>query len=316
MKPKVLITAKEVHELIPLELAALGYEITHLPEPSQQELLGVINQYVGLIITTYTQVDTTILNQAHQLQFIGRVGSGLENVDLEAAATKGIAVFSSPEGNANAVGEHALTLLLNLMNRIHIAHREVQQGIWLREENRGEELDGKTVGIIGFGHTGSAFARKLRGFDVEVLAYDKFKSNYGNDFVRESSLEEIVGRAQVISLHIPYTIDNHHFVNIDFVQKLQKKPYLIHTCRGAVADTHALVHALQNQQIKALGIDVFEDEPWHKSQRVQSETYEKLLQHPQVIATPHIAGWTQESKIKLASVLMNKIKHFVQNSSV
>jgi D-3-phosphoglycerate dehydrogenase len=173
---KVLITAKEVDNIIPDGLKKLGYEVNHLPEPSEADLLEIIADYEGIIITTYTKLNQKVLDQATNLKFIGRVGSGLENIDLGYAKQKGIEVMSSPEGNANAVGEHALGLLLNVMNKISRANQEVKNGIWQREENRGEELDGKTVGIIGLGHTGSAFARKLRGFDVKVLAYDKFKT--------------------------------------------------------------------------------------------------------------------------------------------
>lgn len=311
MKPKVLITAKEVHELIPQQLKELGYDVVHLPEPTEEALLQVVQDYEGLIITTYTKVNQRVLDKALQLRFVGRVGSGLENVDVAAAKDKGIQVFSSPEGNANAVGEHALTLLLNLMNKVSVAHQEVQQGVWKREENRGEELDGKVVGIIGLGNTGSAFAKKLRGFDVEILAYDKFKTNYATDTIKESSMQEIAEKADIISFHIPYSKDNHHIINDVFISKLKKQIYLIQTSRGALMDTEAVLSHLKTGEIKALGIDVYEDEPWTKGEHASVNVYQALLSLAQVIATPHIAGWTQESKIKLANVLMEKIKTFV-----
>lgn len=313
MQPRVLITAKEVHELIPQQLETLGYDVTHLPEPSHEALLEVIPLYEGLIITTYTKVNQAVFDKAALLKFVGRVGSGLENVNLEAAQEKGIQVFSSPEGNGNAVGEHALGLLLNLMNKISHANTEVKQGIWKREENRGEELDGKTVGIIGLGHTGSSFARKLRGFDVKVLAYDKFRTDYGTDFIQESTLEEIADKADVISLHIPFSKENFHLVDNQRIALFKKSPYIIHTCRGEVIDTYAVLSALKSGQIKALGIDVYEDEPWTKGQKVAPEIYQELLSLENVIATPHIAGWTQESKIKLAAVLMDKIRSWKEN---
>lgn len=306
--PKVLITAKEVHELIPIQLQEMGYSVDHLPEPSEELLLSVIHLYEGLIITTYTKVNSRVIDQASQLKFVGRVGAGLENVDLEYAQLKNIRVMSSPEGNANAVGEHALGLLLNLMNNISSSHQEVIKGIWKREENRGEELDGKTIGIIGLGNTGNAFAKKLRGFDVKVLAYDKFKTDFGTEWITESSLEKIQEEADVISLHIPYSTHNHHWVNDFFFHQLRKSPYLIHTCRGEVLDFSAILPALENRKIKGIGIDVYEDEPWTIARKVSKETYTHILQHPKVIATPHIAGWTQESKIKLAEILMNKIR--------
>ncbi|MCO5229778.1 MAG: NAD(P)-binding domain-containing protein [Chitinophagales bacterium] len=308
MSAQILITAKEVHELIPLELTSMGYTVHHLPEPSESELIDIISAYEGLIITTYTQVNKNIIDKASQLKFIGRVGSGLENVDIEYAESKRIKVLSSPEGNCNAVGEHTLGLLLNLMNKISKAHHEVTQGIWKREENRGEELDNKTVGIIGLGHTGSAFAKKLRGFDVKILAYDKFRTNYGTDFIQESSMEEIAEQADVISFHIPYSKENFHIINTVFLSSLKKIPYLIHTCRGEVMDTQAVVEALESNKIKGLGIDVYEDEPWTKGQKVSTDIYKQLLSKENVVATPHIAGWTVESKIKLATVLLDKIK--------
>lgn len=308
MSRKVLVTAKEVHELITQQFAEMGYETVHLPEPSEEALLEVIPHYEGLMITTYTKVDQAVFDKAVLLKFVGRVGSGLENVDLEAAKQKGVQVFSSPEGNGNAVGEHALGLLLNLMNKISHANTEVKQGIWKREENRGEELDGKTVGIIGLGHTGSAFARKLRGFDVKVLAYDKFKTNYATDFIQESTLEEIAEQADVISLHIPYSKENFHLIDEKLIAQFKKSPYIIHTCRGEVIDTIAVLEALKSGQIKAFGIDVYEDEPWTKGKKVPLEIYQELLSLNNVIATPHIAGWTVESKWKLAKILMDKIR--------
>ncbi|HUH74329.1 MAG TPA: NAD(P)-dependent oxidoreductase [Chitinophagales bacterium] len=307
MKPKVLITAKEVHEIIEVGLKNLGYEVIHLPEPTENELLEIIAEYEGIIVTTYTQLNQKVLNLAEQLKFIGRVGSGLENIDVEFAKQKGIVVLSSPEGNANAVGEHALGLLLNVMNKISQANKEVKNGIWQREENRGEELDGKTVGIIGLGHTGSAFARKLRGFDVKVLAYDKFKTNYATDWIQEVELDELLEKSDVISLHIPFLKENYHFIDQEKISKMSQNPYLIHTCRGEVIDTISVLDALKSNSIKGLGIDVYEDEPWTKDKQVSLEIYQELFSLDQVLATPHIGGWTIESKIKLAQILMEKI---------
>lgn len=305
--PQVLITAKEVHDIIPDGLKKLGYEVSHVPEPSEVDLLEIIAEYEGIIITTYTKLNQKVLDQATNLKFIGRVGSGIENIDIKTAQDKGIEIMSSPEGNANAVGEHALGLLLNVMNKISQANQEVKKGIWQREENRGEELDGKTVGIIGLGHTGSAFVRKLKGFDVKVLAYDKFKTHYGTDWIQEVELNELLEKSDVISLHIPYLEENYHFINREKIAKMHRNPYLIHTCRGEVIDTIAVLDALKSNAIKGLGIDVYEDEPWTKGKNVSLETYQELFSLDQVIATPHIGGWTKESKIKLAQILMDKI---------
>jgi D-3-phosphoglycerate dehydrogenase len=311
-KPSVLITAREVHPLIPLRLKEMGFDVMEMPEPAEEELLQAITNITGIIFTTYTRIDKSLLDKATRLKFIGRVGSGLENVDLEYAEKKGIAVFSSPEGNANAVGEHTLGLLLNLMNHICKANSELQRGIWQREANRGQELDGKVVGIVGYGHTGSAFARKLRGFDCVVLAYDKYKSGFGNNQVQESNIATIVEKADIISFHVPYSEETHHLMNESFFSSLKRQPFILHTCRGAVMDTVAALSALENKLISGLGIDVFEDEPFTMAKNVSEEVYWKLLRHDRVVATPHIAGWTAESKLKLATILMDKIADFYE----
>jgi D-3-phosphoglycerate dehydrogenase / 2-oxoglutarate reductase len=307
MGKKVLIVAEDVHTFLPDRLEALGYETDFLPSPSSAELKKIIGNYEGLIFTTYTTVDEALLEKGKALKWIGRIGSGLENIDQEAAAARNIAVLSSPEGNANAVGEHTLGMLLSLMNNITASHFEVQHGIWQREENRGEELDGKTVGIIGFGNTGSAFAQKLRGFDVEVLAYDKYKTGFSNKSVKEVKLNKLMARADVISVHIPYNLENHHFINDEFFEMLNHPVYLLHTSRGRVADTHALSRALDRGLLKGLGIDVFEDEPWPKTELVKRKVYKSIINHPKVVATPHIAGWSVESFERTASILVDKI---------
>lgn len=312
---KILITAREVDDLIPFRLKGLGFQVDLLPEPSEEQLQSVIEPYYGLIITTYTRVTAELLKTAKNLSFIGRVGSGLENVDLAATQAMGIAVYSSPEGNANAVGEHTLGLLLSLMNKINTASAEVLRGIWQREENRGEELDGKTVGIIGYGHTGSAFARKLRGFDVQVLACDKYKTGFSNKWVKESRLKKIMQEADVISVHIPMSEENYHFLNDEFFQGLRQSVYLLLTCRGEIYDTQALIRALEAGTVKGAGLDVMEDEPWTKAEKHNRMTYKRLLQNPAVIATPHVAGWTKESKYKLATVLLDKIEQHLSHGS-
>jgi D-3-phosphoglycerate dehydrogenase / 2-oxoglutarate reductase len=314
--PSVLITAKEIHPIIPERLRKLGYEVVMLPEPDEATLLSKIGLFEGLIFTTYTKVNQALLDAALRLKFAGRVGSGLENVDLAHAAGKGVVVFNSPEGNANAVGEHTLGLLLAVFNNIVRANAELKQGIWKREANRGLELDGRTVGIVGFGHTGSAFARKLRGFEVEILVYDKYKSGFGGGQIVESSMEEIAEKADVISFHVPYTDETHHMMDQRFFQHLNKQPVILQTCRGEVMDTVAALDALEKGKIYGLGIDVFEDEPWTNASKVPYEVYQQLWQHPRVVATPHIAGWTVESKELLASVLMDKIEAWLQQGKV
>jgi len=308
MKRKVLITAAEVHPIIPERLKEMGFEVEIYPDISRAELLQCIHLYEGLIFATYTIVDRQLLDAATQLKFAGRVGSGLENADVVYAASKGIAVINSPEGNANAVGEHSLGLLLSVMNNISRGQSELLAGKWQREANRGEELDGKTVGIIGYGHTGSAFAKKLRGFDVKVLAYDKYKMGFGNDFIEKSTLVKIQENADVISFHVPYSSETHHWVNANFINQCHQKPYLINTSRGEVFKTADVLFALQNEWIRGLGIDVYEDEPPSKGIKNDASLYLELFKHPNVVATPHIAGWTKESKELLATVLIEKIR--------
>lgn len=314
MPEKVLIAAAEVHPLIPETFHKWGFETDIRPAISRDELMAVIHQYSGLIFTTYTQVDQTLMDAAPLLRFAGRVGSGMENADKTYAQSKGIALFNSPEGNANAVGEHALGMLLALMNNIVSSQKALQQNQWQREIFRGEELDGKTVGIIGYGHTGPAFARKLRGFDVKVLAYDKYRKSFETDFVKESTLSEILEKADVISFHVPLTPETKQLLNSDLLAQMKQKPYIINTSRGEVADSTALLSALEQAQIRGLCIDVWEDEPPFKAPAHQVAMYQKIMAHPKVVATSHIAGWTIESKYQLAAVLMKKIGNYLGKS--
>ena len=236
----------------------------------------------------------------------------MENVEVEYCKVKDIICVNSPEGNANAVGEHSLSMLLSLMNNIVKSNNELKENVFLREENRGEELDGKTIGIIGYGHTGSAFAKKLRGFDVEILAYDKYKPAV-DDHVKNVSLRELQERCDVISFHVPYNNETHHYCNADFISKCDKKPVIINTSRGPIGNTLDILSALEADQLRGLCIDVFEDEPINKNKIHSPDVYKKLLSLDNVIATPHVAGWTVESKYKLAKVLMDKIEKMLND---
>ena len=309
MIKKALITAK-VHPYIHHRLHELGYSVDIKPEIEQIDLLPIIQDYEILIITTYTKVDKLLIDNATKLKIVGRVGSGMENVDITYCQHKNIRCFNSPEGNGNAVGEHSLAMLLCLINNIIPANAELQQGLFLREENRGVELDGNTVGIIGYGHTGSAFAKKLRGFDVEVLVYDRYKKATDN-FVKNVTLETLQQQSNIVSFHVPYTTDTHYYCNATFISKCLKKPIVINTSRGAILNTIDVILALKQDKISGLCIDVFEDEPLQKNKIHHYELYQKLISFRQVIATPHIAGWTVESKHKLAKILMDKIEHAI-----
>lgn len=306
MNKRVLITA-EIDNYLQQRFEALGYLVDVIPEIERYELLQIIADYTILIITTYTKVDAELIDKATNLKIVGRVGSGMENVDVEYCKTKNIVCVNSPEGNGNAVGEHCLAMLLNLLNNITKANNELKENLFLREENRGEELDGKTVGIIGYGHTGQAFAKKLRGFDVEILVYDKYKKTSDN-FVENVALDELQKRCDVISFHVPYNEETHYYCDANFIAECAKQPIFINSSRGAVVNTLEIIDALENQKIKGLCIDVYEDEPITKSKIHSTETYQKLFSFKNVIATPHIAGWTKQSKYKLVKILMDKIE--------
>ncbi len=310
---RALITA-EVHAYLSQRLEKLGFTVDVFPEIERDKLLRIIPDYTVLIITTYTKVDSTLIDKAANLKIIGRVGSGMENVDTAYCRQKNIVCVNSPEGNANAVGEHCLAMLLCLMNNITKANNELTKNQFLREANRGEELDGKTVGIIGYGHTGSAFAKKLRGFDVEILVYDKYR-NAADTFVRQVSLPELQHHSDIISFHVPYTHETHHYGNAVFFAQCDRHPVIINTSRGAVLHTPEILQALESKQLKGLCIDVFEDEPLTKNNIHSVEVYQQLIERSNVIATPHIAGWTVESNYKLAKILMDKIETILSENT-
>ena len=305
MHKKALITA-DIHPYLREQLEASGFSVDVIPEIDRTHLLEIIPAYSILIITTYTQVDMEVVDKATQLQLIGRVGSGMENVDVAYCTSKNIICVNSPEGNGNAVGEHCLAMLLSLLNNIPQANQELRQQIFRREENRGKELDGMTVGIIGYGHTGKAFARKLRGFEVEILVFDPYVTVV-DSWVKQVSLTDIQQRAEVISFHVPYNRETHHYAGTAFLEQCRMTPVIINTSRGAVADTVALMEMLEQGKIAGVCIDVFEDEPLTKNKVHVPEVYQRLLAHPRVVATPHIAGWTVASKYKLVKILMDKI---------
>ena len=302
------------HPLITEQLLAKGFILEEDFTSSYDEVLQKINQYDGIIIRSRIPLDKNFLENAQNLKFIARVGAGMENIDLETAKNLGISLINSPEGNRDAVAEHVVAMLLILMNRLFIASEEVKNGVWKREENRGDELLGKTFGIIGYGNMGKATAKRLSGFGVEVIFHD-ILPNLEDEFAKQVSLEELQERADILSLHIPLDASTEYLVDENFISKMKKNFYLVNTARGKNVKTSALVDALKSGKVKAAALDVLEyekssfenlDISASLSAR-NKEDLQFLLESNQVIVTPHIAGWTHQSKEKLAQFIVDKI---------
>ena len=298
------------HPLLIDQLNDLGFINDEDYSSSKKEVETKISAYDGIIIRSRFTIDQTFLDKATNLKFIGRVGAGLENIDCEYASKKGIELIAAPEGNRNAVGEHTLGMLLSLLNKLNKADREVREGKWLREENRGIELDGKTVGIIGYGNMGKAFAKKLQGFDVKVICYD-IKPDVGDENCQQVSLKELQKEADIVSLHTPQTPLTMGMINTNFINQFKKPFWLLNTARGKSVVTKDLVGALKSGKILGAGLDVLEYEKASFENLFSTEmpeAFQYLINAENVLLTPHVAGWTIESKEKLAQTIVNKIK--------
>lgn len=305
-----VIFIDSVHSILEKRLEKMGFECDIKTDLSREQIEKIMGSYKGVVIRSKFLFDKQMIDKAEKLEFIARSGSGMENIDVAYAHSKNIKCYNSPEGNRNAVAEHCLAMLLSLFRNLNRADEEVRNSIWKREENRGIELDGKTIGLIGFGNTGKSFAKKLRGFDVEILAHDKYLNNYGNDYVKEATLEEIQEKADIISLHVPLTLETTHFFSSDFFAKCSKAIYLINTSRGKCLKTDDMVKALKSGKVLGACLDVLEYESisFENIAGEMPEAFEYLRKSQKVILSPHIAGWTQESYFKLSSVLADKIE--------
>lgn len=301
-----------VHPILEKRLTAAGYVCFDATKLSQLECQIEVKDAVGIVIRSRFQMNADFLSYASQLEFIARSGAGMENIDVDYCEINNIQLHNAPEGNRNAVGEHALGMLLSVFNRLHLADQEVRNGKWDREGNRGIELDGKTVGIIGYGNNGSSFAKKLQGFDVNVLAYDKYKTGFGTQFVTESTLHELFEKCDVVSFHIPQNEETIYFANDDFFDSFQKNIFLINLSRGKVVQTSALVKALKSGKVISACLDVLEYEKtsfesFFDDSNDLDPDFKFLLQSEKVLFSPHVGGWTKESYFKLSNVLADKI---------
>ena len=305
MKRKILLVDK-VHSVFVEEAERLGYEVDLKPTITREEALRILPEYFGLVIRSKFKVDEEVIDAATYLKFIARAGAGMDNIDEVYAKSKGIILINAPEGNRDAVAEHALGMLLSLMNNLRQSDYQVRNGVWSREENRGWELKGKTVGIIGYGNTGQSLARKLSGFDVEVIAFDKYKTGYSDGYAKENSMEQIVKHSDVISFHIPLTRETRQLVNEEYLFHFKKPVFLINTSRGEVINTKAVLKGIKSGKILGAGLDVLEIEKFPMVS--EQEWYPDLAKDDNVLLSPHVAGWTFESYRKISEVLAEKLK--------
>ncbi|QMW01124.1 2-hydroxyacid dehydrogenase [Spirosoma foliorum] len=306
-QPSILI-ADEMHPSLFAMLDEAGFAYDYQPKISRAELIPALTPFEGLIIRSKTTVDDELLSQAPNLRFIGRAGAGLDLIDLATVEQRGIAVFHAGEGNRDAVAEHTVGMLLALLANILKADREVRQGIWDREGNRGYELGSMTVGLIGYGNNGRATAQRLSGFGCRVLAYDKFLTNYGDQFAQEATQAQIMAEADIISLHIPLTDKTRKMVNDTFIDQVAKPFYLNNIARGEIVSLAAVVRGLENGKLRGATLDVLENEKLAKLTPDQQAAFDYLRQSNRVVLTPHVGGWTHESYVRINEVLVRQIK--------
>jgi D-3-phosphoglycerate dehydrogenase len=305
----IVLVSDYVHDLLIEGLKAADYDVIYNPDFYYEDLGEILPRLQGIVINSKIKMTKEMIDLNPNLNFIARLGSGLEIIDVNYAKENGIRVINSPAGNANAVGEHALGMLLALANNLCISNKEVKAFKWNRELNRGWELEGKTIGIVGVGHTGTAFAQKLMGWNVNVLGYDKYKSQYTKEMphVKETNLEEIQQKADIISFHLPLTPETRHLVDFDFINQCKDGVVLINTSRGNVIKTSALVEGLKSGKVYGACLDVFENEKPNNYCEKERQIYSELFSFKNVLVSPHIAGWTHESLQKIATIILDKI---------
>jgi len=307
MKPKILIT-ETIHECIIPILEDVGYEVHYMPKIDRKGILEILKDYTGVIVRSKTPQDKEFIDAGSNLKFIARSGAGMDQVDVDYALGRNLVLLNAPEGNRDAVAEHTLGMLLNLINNIRNADNEVRQKVWDMEGNRGVELMHRTFGIIGYGFMGEAVSRRLSGFGCKVIAYDKYKTNYGNQYVEEVTLDELREKADIVSFHIPLTPETRLYVNDDFIERFKKNIILLNTARGEILPLKTLVKYLKSGKILAAGLDVLENEKMAKLSEEQEQLLGELFKMKNVLLTPHVGGWTVESYIKISETLGKKIK--------
>ncbi|AMQ01459.1 Phosphoglycerate dehydrogenase [Pedobacter cryoconitis] len=305
MNGKILIV-DDLHPVFKIMAEQLGYEVDDLPLITRAETLAVISGYDGIAVRTKFKIDRELMEAAPGLKFVARAGAGLDNIDEAYAKERNIKLLNAPEGNRDAVGEHAMGMLLSLINTHRKADMEIRNGIWDREGNRGWELKGKTVGIIGYGFMGSSMARKLSGFEVKVLAYDKYKTGFSDAYAQECSMEEIVKHSDVLSLHIPLTSETRQMVDEEYLYHFKKNIFFINTARGEIVNTKAVLAAIKSGKILGAGLDVLEVEKFPAL--AEQDWFTELKESEKVILTPHVGGWTFDSYRKISEVLADKLE--------
>lgn len=307
MHQKKVIVTDFLHPYLADWLVDKGFQVDIQETITNDELFSIIENYEGLVLSTKIKVTPTLIDKAKNLEFIARAGSGMENIDVVYAKSKGIHVVNSPEGNANAVAEHAVGMTLALLNNIVKSDAEIRNGVWQREPNRGEEIKGKTIGIIGYGHTGSRFAAKWGTFGVTILAHDKYKSGFGTTTVVEASVEDIWEKAEIISFHLPLNAETQFYCNAAFINNMKRPFWLINTSRGKIVNTANLIEGLDQGKILGAALDVFENEKFYQLEGTDLAQMQNLTKRHNIILTPHVAGWTHTSHLYLSKILAEKL---------